>query len=83
TPVTVIGQTLTNNPANRTVPVTLNYTVTPIAVSGAQGCAGATFPVTVTLNPVSTVTVQQNTTTCSGQPFNFSVAAFPPNTTFT
>ncbi|MFX7507291.1 hypothetical protein ABTJ37_23525, partial [Acinetobacter baumannii] len=53
------------------------------AVSGAQGCAGATFPVTVTLNPVSTVTVQQNTTTCSGQPFNFSVAAFPPNTTFT
>jgi gliding motility-associated-like protein len=83
TAVTVIGQTLTNNPTNRTVPVTLNYTVTPIAVSGAQSCNGPTFPVTVTLNPVSTVTAQQNTTACSGLPFNFSVAAFPPNTTFT
>ena len=82
TAVASVSQTLTNSPASRTVPVILNYTVTPSAISGTNTCPGTTFPVTVTLNPVSTITTQQNAVVCSGQPFNFSISAFPPNTNF-
>lgn len=82
TQVTVIGQTLTNNPISRTQPVTLNYTVTPVAVTGSSSCSGSSFPVTVVLNPTSSITSQQNTISCSNQPFNFPISAFPPNTNF-
>jgi gliding motility-associated-like protein len=80
--VSIIGQGLSNNPVNRTTPVTLNYTVTPIAITGSVSCTSPTFPVTVTLNPVSTIT-QQTAITCSNQPFNISLTAFPPGTNFT
>jgi gliding motility-associated-like protein len=78
-----ISQTLINNTASRNIPFTLTYTITPFGVTSGQSCPGATFQLTVVINPVSTVTTIPPTTVCSGQPFNFSVAAFPPNTTFT
>ena len=80
--VSTISQILTNNPATRTVPVTLNYTITPFAITGAYSCQSPTFPLTVILNPVSTIT-QLTATACSNQPFNISLSTFAPGTTFT
>ena len=80
--VASIQQTLTNNPITRTTPVTLNYIITPYAITGSSSCASPTFPLTVTLNPVSTIT-QQTAVTCSNQPFNIPLSAFPPGTNFT
>ena len=57
---TSISQTLTN-PGTGTGTVT--YTVTP--TSGA-GCPGATFKVTVTVNPKATVTTTDPAAICSG-----------------
>ena len=82
TQVSLISQALTNNPVSRAVPVTLNYTITPFAITGAYSCVSPTFPITVTLNPVSTTT-QLTTTTCSNQPFNISTTLFPAGTNFT
>lgn len=82
TQVSSIGQSLSNNPVNRTTPVTLNYTVTPYAITGSVSCTSPSFPVTVTLNPVSTIT-QQTAITCSNQPFNIPLTSFPPGTNFT
>ena len=82
TQVTLISQALTNNPVSRAVPVTLNYTITPFAITGAYSCVSPTFPITVTLNPVSTTT-QLTTTTCSNQPFNIPLTTFPVGTNFT
>jgi gliding motility-associated-like protein len=82
TQVSLITQTLTNNPVSRAVPVTLNYTVTPFAITGAYSCQSPTFPITVILNPVSTTT-QLTATTCSNQPFNISLTSFPVGTNFT
>jgi hypothetical protein len=64
TPQSNISQTLTNltNTAQNVV-----YTVTP--VSGAQGlCPGATFTITVTVNPKPFVSAQ-TASTCSGTAF--------------
>lgn len=82
TQVASIQQTLTNNPITRTTQVTLNYIVTPYAITGSTSCTSPTFPLTVTLNPVSTIT-QQTAVTCSNQPFNIPLTAFPPGTNFT
>ena len=82
TQVSLISQALTNNPVSRAVPVTLNYTITPFAITGAYSCVSPTFPITVTLNPVSTTT-QLTTTTCSNQPFNIPLTTFPVGTNFT
>jgi gliding motility-associated-like protein len=82
TQVSLISQALTNNPVSRAVPVTLNYTITPFAITGAYSCASPTFPITVTLNPVSTTT-QLTATTCSNQPFNIPLTTFPVGTNFT
>ncbi|MBS1979238.1 MAG: gliding motility-associated C-terminal domain-containing protein [Bacteroidetes bacterium] len=62
--VATISQTLTN-PTNSTQ--TATYTVTP--VSG--GCTGATFTVTVTVNP-KPVIAAQTATICSGGTFTIS-----------
>lgn len=82
TQVSLISQALTNYPVSRAVPVTLNYTITPFAITGAYSCVSPTFPITVTLNPVSTTT-QLTTTTCSNQPFNIPLTTFPVGTNFT
>ena len=82
TQVSLISQALTNNPISRAVPVTLNYTITPFAITGAYSCVSPTFPITVTLNPVSTTT-QLTATTCSNQPFNIPLTTFPVGTNFT
>ncbi|MEZ7497156.1 PKD domain-containing protein [Flavobacterium sp. Arc3] len=67
TPQTSISQTV-NNSSN--APATLTYTVTP--KSGDTGnCPGATFTVTVTVNPKPLVTPQSKTI-CSGTAFTIS-----------
>ncbi len=64
--------------------VTATYLVTPV-VSGS-GCAGSTFSVTVTVNPVVAVT-DMSTTTCSGvtfaiPPVNGANGTVPAGTTY-
>jgi large repetitive protein len=61
-----ISQTLTNT---TNAPVVVTYIVTP----SANGCPGATFPVTVTVNPKPFVVTQTNTI-CSGEPFSITPA---------
>jgi len=79
----IIQLTLTNNPVNRTVPVTLTYQVSSWALTNGVNCRNPTpFLLTVTLNPVSTIT-QLTTTTCSNQPFNIATTSFPAGTNFT
>jgi len=79
----IIQLTLTNNPVNRTVPVTLTYQVSSWALTNGVNCRNPTpFLLTVTLNPVSTIT-QLTTTTCSNQPFNIPTTSFPAGTNFT
>ncbi|MES2591461.1 MAG: PKD-like domain-containing protein [Bacteroidota bacterium] len=75
-----ISQTLTN-PANTSQ--TATYTVTPAAGS----CVGATFTVTVTVNPTPAITVQTSTI-CSGSAFTVTPAngadgIVPAGTTYT
>ena len=42
-----------------------------------------TAQVEVTINPVPTVTSTENTTTCSGTPFDFTASGMPAGTTYT
>jgi len=86
TGVTSISQTLTN-PTN--IPRTATYTVTP--TSGAAGsCVGATFTVTITVNP-QPVIPNQTTAICSGAAFTVnpangiptSATIVPSSTTYT
>jgi hypothetical protein len=78
-----ISQTLTNN---TNVAQQITYTVTP--TSGATGqCVGATFLVTVTVNPKPVITTQTQTI-CSNATFNITPAnggnlIVPANTTYT
>ncbi len=66
---TSISQTL-NNPTN--TPQTATYTVTP--TSGASGtCVGATFTITVTVNPKPSIPAQ-SPVVCSGSAFTVSPA---------
>jgi len=70
-----ISQTLTN-PTNTTQ--TATYTVTP--TSGAAGaCVGATFQVTVTVNPTPVIPAQ-TATICSGTAFTISPVNAAPTT---
>lgn len=69
-----IAQTLvnvTNNVAN------MVYTITPIA----NGCTGATFNVTVPVNPVATLGTQQ-AEVCSGNTFTVAPSPVPTGTTY-
>ncbi|MFM9020490.1 MAG: PKD-like domain-containing protein, partial [Sediminibacterium sp.] len=59
--------TLTNT---SNTPITVTYTVTPASLS----CTGASFTVTVTVNPTASVT-QINLTTCSGVSFAVTPSA--------
>ncbi|MEN9303538.1 MAG: hypothetical protein RL264_1967, partial [Bacteroidota bacterium] len=75
-----ISGTLTNT---TNAPITVSYTVTPVAGS----CTGATFTVSVTVNPTPTVT-NMTAVTCSGTavtvtPTNGSNGNIPSGTTFT
>ena len=78
-----IGQTLTNN---TNVAQQITYTVRP--TSGATGqCIGATFLVTVTVNPKPVITTQTQTI-CSNAPFmitpvNGGNLIVPASTTYT
>ncbi len=78
-----IGQTLTNN---TNVAQQITYTVTP--KSGATGqCIGATFLVTVTVNPKPVITTQTQTicsnTTFMITPVNGGNLIVPASTTYT
>jgi parallel beta-helix repeat protein len=73
---TSISQTLTNT---GTTVGTVVYTVTPL--SGT--CTGATFTVTVTVNPNATVSNQTPAAICSGQSFSVAPAGVPAGTTYT
>jgi len=66
TPQSSISQALTNT---SNAPVTLTYTVIPVA----NGCSGSSFTVTVTVNPKPFV-VAQAATICSGETFNVAPA---------
>ena len=75
---------LTTNPTNKTTSSTVVYSVRPFTITNGQSCAAlTTFPVTVTLNPVPTITNQTAPASCSGVPFNFPIANVPSGTTYT
>lgn len=68
--------------ANNTLsPVDITFTVTPQSPAPAN-CAGATFQLTVTVNPTPIVG-NQVTTTCSGVGFVISPTSVPTGTTYT
>ncbi|MBP6181612.1 PKD domain-containing protein [Flavobacterium sp.] len=54
-----ISQTLTNNTSN---PATVTYTVSPISVS----CPGPNFTITITVDPLIKVAINQKNGTCFG-----------------
>jgi hypothetical protein len=60
-----ISQTLTNSTVN---PATATYTITP----SVGGCAGASFTLIVTVNPVATIAPQVLAPVCSGTAFSTS-----------
>ena len=63
-----ISQTLVNT---SNIPQTVSYRVSP--VSGEAGaCQGATFTVSVLVNPQPSITAAQAQTVCSGTPFNIA-----------
>ena len=73
-----ISQTLTN-----TTPViqTVTYTVTP--TSGAAGnCVGTPFTVTVTVNPIPTLSSATSTSRCSNTSTTYTASSATPGTTF-
>ncbi len=84
TPSINISQTLVNTSNS---PQTVSYTVLPI--SGEAGaCTGATFTVSVLVNPQPTISVAQSQTVCSGTPFNIvpvnnTDGIVPSNTKYT
>ncbi len=66
---------------NSTSPVDISFTVTPRSPAPAN-CAGASFQLTVTVNPTPAVS-NQTTTTCSGVGFTISPTGVPAGTTYT
>ncbi|MBS1490796.1 MAG: PKD domain-containing protein [Bacteroidetes bacterium] len=63
-------------------PGTVNYSVTPTA----NGCTGASIPVTVTINPSPVITntaTQLQTTICSGTALSFTPTSSIGGTTYT
>lgn len=73
---TNISQTIVNQTLN---PATAVYTVTPTANS----CSGASFTVTVTLNPVPSVGNKLLPSICSGTAFNYTPTGVPAATLYT
>ena len=72
---TTINQTLTN-PSNTTAG-SIQYLVLP--TSTANTCLGATFTITVTVNPIPLVTNTATATTCSGSSPNISLTSSVPS----
>ncbi len=70
-----INQTLTN-PGNATAG-TVKYIVTPTSVSG--GCAGASFTITVTVNPLPVVTNSPAVSICNGNNTSIALTASVPS----
>ena len=71
-----INQILTN--PSTTLSGTVEYLVTPTAITGS--CAGAPYVITVTVNPTSVVTTADKVTVCSGTSPNISLTASVPST---
>ncbi|MEI6275168.1 MAG: PKD-like domain-containing protein [Prolixibacteraceae bacterium] len=71
----VINQIL-NNPSAST-PGSVEYIVTPVSITGT--CAGASFTITVTVNPAPTITNSATTSTCSGTSPNINLTASVPS----
>ena len=72
---TSISQTLVNSGTSAGTAV---YTVTPASGS----CTGATFKITVTVQPVATVTTATTVTICSGQMTAISLTSATPSATY-
>ncbi len=71
-----ITQTLTNATLN---PATATYTITP-SIGGT--CPGASFTLTVTVNPVPVVANQTLAAVCSGTAFSYIPTGVPVGTTY-
>ena len=71
-----INQVLTN-PSN-SASGSVQYIVTPTAITGT--CPGAPYTITVTVNPTPVVTTANTATTCSGTSPNISLTASAPST---
>ncbi len=76
---TIITGTLNNS--SNTAYGTQVYNVTPVSSSG--GCSGSTVFVTVTVNPLPSVTTSTSQSTCSGIQLNIGLTASIPGSTFT
>ena len=61
------------------VPVAVTYTIMP----SANGCGGASFPYTVTVNPTPTITSAGSATLCNNTPQNYNIIGSVSGTTFT
>ncbi|PKO97837.1 MAG: hypothetical protein CVU14_09230, partial [Bacteroidetes bacterium HGW-Bacteroidetes-9] len=70
-----INQTLTN-PSNSTAG-SVEYVVTP--TSSAGNCPGASFTITVTVNPVPVITNNPNPRICSGSNTNLALTSTAPS----
>ncbi|NBX79070.1 MAG: hypothetical protein EBQ94_01625, partial [Flavobacteriales bacterium] len=74
---TNISQTLTGNASVQTV----NYTVTPTSPSGT--CAGSTFPLTVTVNPIPTFSATSaNPASCGATNGSITLSGLTANTSY-
>jgi gliding motility-associated-like protein len=72
-----IAETLDNTTLS---PVNVVYIITPTATSGS--CAGDAFTLTVTVNPVPSVTSVPDQLICSGTSFSVSPSNVPNGTTY-
>jgi gliding motility-associated-like protein len=76
---TTIDQLLTN--PNSPVGGTIEYLVTPTSTAGS--CVGASYPITVTVNPTPTITNSPTVSACSGSsPYIILSATAPSNYTW-
>jgi gliding motility-associated-like protein len=66
-----IGQTLTN--PDNTTSGTVQYIITPTSTSGS--CVGAATAITVTVNPIPSVTTASTATICSGETTALALSA--------
>ncbi|MCE1198017.1 MAG: hypothetical protein LWW85_03520, partial [Marinilabiliales bacterium] len=75
---TSINQVLTNPSDTNTGTVT--YNVTPTSITG--GCVGASYPITITVNPSPTLTSPSSATICSSTSPNLALVANPAGGSF-
>ncbi|TCJ14218.1 PKD domain-containing protein [Flaviaesturariibacter flavus] len=71
-----IAETLVNT---TNAPVAVTYTITP----SANGCSGAPFTYTLTVNPTAVITSATNGAVCSGAAQAYSIASNVAGATFT